>query len=71
MRPWQFTIASTTRHPLFPTEASRLQAVLAICRVFGEILTMFCVVDDHVHLVVFCEEEQCWIHARSFKLCMV
>ncbi len=70
MRPWQFTIASTTRHPMFPNEATRVRAVRALYRVFGGTLALFCVVDDHVHIVVYCEESRCWILARSFKLCM-
>lgn len=70
MRPWQLGIASTTRHSLFPSEALRLRAVLNIVRIFRDVLVMFCVVDDHVHVIVICDERDCWVHARSFKLSM-
>lgn len=70
MRPWQLTIASVTRHPLFPDEAARLHAVLAIVRVLGPWLVLFCVADDHIHVIVYCDDRRLGILSRSFKLCI-
>jgi hypothetical protein len=48
---------------LFPTEEARRRAVLALARVAGGALALFCIVDDHVHLVIVgCRE-------RAANLC--
>lgn len=49
---WHLTIASDGRNPPFPDEASRRAAVRLFARTAGSDLALFCVVDDHVHLVV-------------------
>jgi hypothetical protein len=46
-----FTFSSDGRHPLFPTLARRRAAVRCILRVAPECI-LFCVVDDHLHVVV-------------------
>jgi hypothetical protein len=46
-----FTFSSDGRHPLFPTLAVRRAAVRCILRVAPETI-LFCVVDDHLHVVV-------------------
>jgi hypothetical protein len=51
---WQITITSKGRLPLFPTEAERRRAVRTLARVAGQLLAIFCIVDDHLHLVVVC-----------------
>ena len=70
MQPWQLTIATDTRHALFPSEARRLASIFTLVRVFQEILVMFCIVDDHVHLVVLSSRERLGHISRMFKLCM-
>jgi hypothetical protein len=54
MLSWHVTWASESRHPLAPDEACRRSIVRTIARVAGEAVSMFCVVDDHVHVVLFC-----------------
>ena len=49
---WNVTIAAVGRHPLFPTEDERRRAVLALARVVTGSLALFCIVDEHIHLVV-------------------
>jgi hypothetical protein len=70
MRPWHLTTSSTTRHTLFPSEALRRDAVLAIVRVCQRELVQFCVVDDHVHVVVLCDRERCGHLSRGLKLAL-
>lgn len=45
------TFATEGRHVLFADEASRRAAVRALTRVRGVRILLFCVVDDHVHVV--------------------
>lgn len=71
MRPWHLTTSSTTRHALFPSEAQRRKAVFCIQRICGDTLVMFCVVDDHVHVVVLCDRTRCGHLARALKLSLV
>lgn len=49
---WHCTIAGDERVALFPSEPDRLAAVRTLARVGGTALVLFCVVDDHVHLVM-------------------
>ncbi len=56
---WHLTFSSEERDPLFPNEAVRRRAVCALGRVAGSELVLFCVVDDHVHVVVLCGRARC------------
>jgi hypothetical protein len=49
---WHLTIASDGRRALFPAEEGRRAAVRVLARVVGPAALLFCVVDDHLHLVV-------------------
>ena len=49
---WHITVYSPRRKNLFPDEVGRRAAVRAIARIGGHVLLLFCVVDDHVHVVV-------------------
>ena len=49
---WHITIYSPRRKNLFPDETRRRGAVRAIVRITRSFLLLFCVVDDHVHVVV-------------------
>ncbi len=51
---WQLTFSSGGRQPLFPTEATRRAAIRTLLRVTGDALVLFSIVDDHVHVVLFC-----------------
>lgn len=49
------TFSSVGRLALFTTEALRRVAVRTVVRVAGDRLVLFCVVDDHTHVVIVCE----------------
>lgn len=70
MRSFHLTFAAVNRHVLFPTERSRRDAVRALGRVAGAWITLFALVDDHVHVVVFCEEERVGRLARAILLAL-
>lgn len=70
MRPWHLTLSSTPRHPLFPSEARRHEAVLTVVRVCHAELVLFCVVDEHVHAVVLCDRGRCGYLARGLQLAL-
>jgi REP element-mobilizing transposase RayT len=55
---WHITIATLGRHILFPTEADLRRALHALARVAGDALAHFCIVDDHIHLVVVLTREE-------------
>ncbi len=67
---WHITLSSTTRHALFPSEVHRCRAVGALAGVCGEELALFCIVDDHLHLVVLCDRRRCSTIARATKLAL-
>jgi REP element-mobilizing transposase RayT len=57
MRPWHLTISSVSRLALFPTVELLRRALWKLVEILGDHLVIFCVVDDHVHVVIFCDEE--------------
>lgn len=56
MNCWHFTWSTVGRQPLAPTEAGRRQLVRTLARVAGGTAALFNVVDDHVHLVLLCDD---------------
>jgi REP element-mobilizing transposase RayT len=69
MQPWQVRLSSDGRHPLFPDEADLRDAVRVLVHTAGREIALFCIVDDHVHVVLYCEREVVTWRARS--LCRV
>lgn len=53
MRPWHITWSTEGRLPIFPDEARRLLAIKKIAAAARHELTMFCIVDDHIHVVLY------------------
>jgi hypothetical protein len=49
---WHLTYPADGRFPLFPDESSRRRAVRALARVAGQKMVLFCIVDEHVHVVL-------------------
>ena len=49
---WHLTFASSGRHVLFTSEAQVLEGVHAVARGATNRVVLFCIVDDHVHVVV-------------------
>jgi REP element-mobilizing transposase RayT len=56
MRPWHLTIASRTRLTLFPDPEQRRAVLEKLMELLGEELALFCLVDDHLHCVLVCDE---------------
>ena len=55
MKVWHLTLSSPSRAVLFPDEVAVRRAVRCMVRVASARLVLFCIVDDHVHIVVLCE----------------
>lgn len=68
MRIWHLTIASDGRRPLFVDEASVRAAVRTLARVAGDDMALFCIVDDHVHVVALGEPARAGKLARALVL---
>jgi hypothetical protein len=54
---WQIRWSSAGRATLFPSEVARRKSVRALARVGGSGLILFCIVDDHIHVVLQAEEK--------------
>lgn len=54
MEYWHLTFPSNGRHPLFPDEPMRREAIWAMARVIGGEVVLFCITDDHLHVVIRC-----------------
>jgi len=67
--PWHLGFEAEDRLELFGQSEARLRAsVRALARVAGPAMLLFCIVDDHVHAVVFCDRERAGRLARSILL---
>lgn len=64
---WHLTLSAEGRHALFPSEERRRAAVRALAAASGDRLLLFCVVDDHVHLVVRDERSSAGVLARALR----
>ena len=65
---WHIAWSSEGRHPLAPEKAGRRALVRTITRVAGEAVSLFCVVDDHVHVVLFCRLAERGRHVQALSL---
>lgn len=54
---WHLTFVTQGRRPVAPGEPMRRVIVRAILRVAGEHVVLFCVVDDHIHVVLLCARD--------------
>ena len=68
MRTYHLTFVAKGRQPPFPGEVARRAAVRALIRVGGAWIVLFCLVDDHVHVVVLCEPADVRRIARSLHM---
>lgn len=55
---WHLTFKSEGRRTLYRSEEEVRSAVRALAAVAGVVTLLFCIVDDHIHLVVVCSREQ-------------
>jgi REP element-mobilizing transposase RayT len=69
MRRWQIRLSTDGRHPMFPSEQALREAVRSVAFTAGREIVLFCIVDDHLHVVLFCERQVVTWRARS--LCRV
>ena len=58
MHIWHLTYASDGRNPLFPDEVACRKAVRVLGRVAGTSTVLFSIVDDHLHLVLWCDRQR-------------
>ncbi|MDP2306597.1 MAG: hypothetical protein Q8P18_11300 [Pseudomonadota bacterium] len=68
MRTFHLTYTTRGRQPLFPGEALRRAAVRSLVRVGGGWIVLFCLVDEHAHVVVLCEPAALRRIARSLHM---
>jgi hypothetical protein len=54
---WHVTWSTVGRHPIAPDEAARRALVRVLVERAAKVLVLFCVVDDHVHLVLLCDDD--------------
>lgn len=54
MHVWPLTWSTASRHPIAAQESERRALVRLLGRVAGDSIALFCIVDDHVHVVLFC-----------------
>ncbi|MDP2306276.1 MAG: hypothetical protein Q8P18_09645 [Pseudomonadota bacterium] len=66
----QLTFTSVGRLPLAPDEASRRRLLHAIGRVAAGVVVLFALVDDHLHLAIYCEETRIGALSRSLLLAL-
>jgi hypothetical protein len=59
MHTWHLTFATDGRNPMFPDESVSRKAVRALGRVAGTSAALFNIVDEHIHLVLWCDRHRC------------
>jgi hypothetical protein len=62
------TFATRGREPIAPAEGIRRAIVHAILRVAGRRIALYCIVDDHLHVVLLCPREELGRLARALLL---
>lgn len=67
---WHLTLSSDGRFPIVSDEAARLHAVRTLARIIPQDMALFCVVDDHDHLVLRGERPRAGLLGRSVRLAL-
>jgi len=62
---WHLTFSTDGRNPLFPDEYTRRRALRVLARVAGSRSALFAIVDEHLHLVLFCDRQRAGRLARA------
>jgi len=70
MQAWHLTFAADGRNALFADEADRRAAVRRLARVAGERIVLFCLVDEHIHVVVIGKRKHVGLVGRSILLAL-
>jgi hypothetical protein len=66
----QLTFSSVGRLPLAPDEAGRRRVLHALGRVAPGRVVLFALVDDHLHIAIYCEEARIGPISRSLLLAL-
>jgi len=67
---WHLVVESEGRQALFHEEVELRDVVRALAAIAGAETVLFCVVDEHLHVVVFCSRERAGRLAQSIKLAL-
>jgi hypothetical protein len=67
---WHMSLESEGRHTLFRTESELRGAVRALAGLAGAEALLFCLVDDHIHLVLACDRKRAALLARGINLAL-
>ena len=70
MQTFHLTYASDGRQALLPEPALQRQALQALARAVAEQVVLFCIVDDHVHVVLLCQDERVGTLSRALLLAL-
>ncbi len=70
MQPWHLSVSSISRHPLFPEPEHTRRAVHMLVDTMGRDIAEFCIVDDHLHAVVVCDEVTLERRRRALTRCV-
>lgn len=68
--PWHLGLEADDRLALFQSEEKLRLAVRTLARIAGKACLLFCIVDDHVHVVVYCDRERAGRLARAILLAL-
>jgi REP element-mobilizing transposase RayT len=55
---WHLTFSSANQYPLVPDETLRRKVVHKLVKKSGQEMVLYCVVDNHIHLVVACDRKR-------------
>ena len=64
---WHLTLSSSTRHTLLPREDLRRRALRRVFGLTASDLTLYSIVDDHLHLVLQCPVRRAGVLRGSIK----
>ncbi len=67
---WHLTLTSEGRMALFPDDKSIRKALLKLVKVASDFLVSFCLVDEHIHLVLKCPRDNVGIISRAIQLAL-
>lgn len=70
MQSWQLRYSSEGRTALFPAEARRRRVVRTLVRIAGPWMVSFSIADEHVHLIVLCDEDRVGRLRRNVSLAL-
>jgi hypothetical protein len=58
MNVWHIRFSSEERFVLFPDEQTRRAALRRLVKIAGNVMVLFCIVDEHIHEIVTCDHKR-------------